>query len=211
MLTEVHRQALGSPVIQMATRLREYGWLGMGEYGDSRYLRATADEIPELILAADQVICGTHRTRHAHNAIIRAAYGFEGVIPMPGEKLLCCHNGKREGMLNGSLWEVLDCERSATGYLYADLKSLDSGRIERTVKMHAKPFAGRKIFPEDQFDANEFDWGYVFTVHKAQGSQWPHVALIHDGWHDEDNFLEHWLYTAITRAQERVTIIKRHR
>ena len=74
--------------------------------------------------------------------------------------------------------------------------------------MHAEPFAGRMVLPEDRFDAEEFDWGYAITVHKAQGSQWPHVVLINDSWPGRERFQDRWLYTGITRAQERVTIIK---
>ena len=62
--------------------------------------------------------------------------------------------------------------------------------------MHAEPFAGREVLPEDKFDAEEFDWGYAITVHKAQGSQWPHVVLINDSWPGPDRFQDRWLYTA---------------
>ena len=74
--------------------------------------------------------------------------------------------------------------------------------------MHPEPFAGGEPAPEDKFDAEEFTWGYVITVHKAQGSQWPRVAVINDSWPGKDRFQDRWMYTAITRAQERVTIIK---
>jgi exodeoxyribonuclease-5 len=212
MLTEVHRQALGSPVTRMATTVRMgSAWaLKLGTYGESRYLRASVDEATGLILDADQILCGTHKTRRAYNARIRAARGFTGDVPMRGEKVLCCRNNHMLGLLNGSLWTIKSCvpAKGSHGYLYADIEPFDGGEVISHVKMHAEPFACREVFPEDRFDANEFDWGYVLTVHKAQGSQWPHVALINDGWSGADNFLDHWLYTAITRAQERVTIIK---
>jgi ATP-dependent exoDNAse (exonuclease V) alpha subunit len=209
MLREVHRQALGSPVTRMATTVRQVGaWaLKPGTYGDSRYLRATADETAGLILDADQVLCGRHVTRHRYNAVIRAARGFTGPVPLPGEKLLCCRNNKTLGLLNGSLWTVVRCIKR-NGFLYADIEPLDGGEVIEQIRMHAEPFTGCEVLPEDKFDAHEFDWGYVLTVHKSQGSQWPHVALINDGWSGPDNFLDHWLYTALTRAQERVTVIK---
>ena len=54
---------------------------------------------------------------------------------------------------------------------------------------------------------DDFDYGYALTVHKAQGSQWNDIVLFDESF----AFREHrirWLYTAITRAAERLTIIR---
>jgi exodeoxyribonuclease-5 len=54
---------------------------------------------------------------------------------------------------------------------------------------------------------DDFDYGYALTVHKAQGSQWDEVVLFDESY----AFREHrqrWLYTAVTRAAERLTIVK---
>jgi len=47
-----------------------------------------------------------------------------------------------------------------------------------------------------------FDYGYAMTVHKAQGSEWEHVAVfeqLHEDWS-----AERWRYTAATRASKRL-------
>jgi superfamily I DNA/RNA helicase len=53
-----------------------------------------------------------------------------------------------------------------------------------------------------------FDFGYAITVHKAQGSQWPNVMVF-----DESEVFEQdakrWLYTALTRASNTVTVLTR--
>ncbi len=54
---------------------------------------------------------------------------------------------------------------------------------------------------------DDFDYGYALTVHKAQGSQWDDVMLFDESWAFKDS-RERWLYTAITRAAERLTIVK---
>ena len=60
-----------------------------------------------------------------------------------------------------------------------------------------------------QFGNYEADWAYCLTVHKSQGSQWNHVGLIDDGIMIRDKeFRKRWLYTALTRAAERFTLIK---
>ena len=54
--------------------------------------------------------------------------------------------------------------------------------------------------------SDEFDFGYALTVHKAQGSQWDDVVLFDESF----AFREHrnrWLYTGITRAARRLTIV----
>jgi len=54
---------------------------------------------------------------------------------------------------------------------------------------------------------DEFDYGYALTVHKAQGSQWNNVVLFDESWAFRDT-RERWLYTAITRAAETLTIVR---
>jgi len=53
---------------------------------------------------------------------------------------------------------------------------------------------------------DEFDFGYVLTVHKAQGSQWDDVVLFDESFAFPDT-RERWLYTGITRAVRRLTVV----
>jgi exodeoxyribonuclease V len=55
-------------------------------------------------------------------------------------------------------------------------------------------------------ESDEFTYGYALTVHKAQGSQWNDVVLFDESY----AFREHrsrWLYTGLTRAAERITVV----
>ena len=66
---------------------------------------------------------------------------------------------------------------------------------------------GEKIPSAQQRRYDAFDYGYALTVHKAQGSQWDDVVLFDESY----AFREHrarWLYTAITRAAETITIVR---
>jgi exodeoxyribonuclease-5 len=49
-----------------------------------------------------------------------------------------------------------------------------------------------------------FGLGYAITTDKAQGSEWPRVLII-DDFAGADR--ARWLYTAITRASEAVSIV----
>jgi exodeoxyribonuclease-5 len=53
---------------------------------------------------------------------------------------------------------------------------------------------------------DEFDFGYVLTVHKAQGSQWDEVVLFDESFAFPDS-RDRWLYTGITRAARKLTLV----
>jgi exodeoxyribonuclease-5 len=52
----------------------------------------------------------------------------------------------------------------------------------------------------------QFDYGYALTVHKAQGSQWDTVCLFDESGSFPDHRARH-VYTAITRAAEKITVV----
>jgi exodeoxyribonuclease-5 len=53
---------------------------------------------------------------------------------------------------------------------------------------------------------DEFDYGYVLTVHKAQGSQWDDVVLFDESFAFQESRAR-WLYTGVTRAARRLTLV----
>lgn len=53
---------------------------------------------------------------------------------------------------------------------------------------------------------DEMTFGYTITCHKAQGSQWPNVFIFDESHVFREDRAKH-LYTAITRAAERVTVV----
>lgn len=52
-----------------------------------------------------------------------------------------------------------------------------------------------------------FEFAYAITCHKAQGSEFDFVIVFDESWafSEEKN---RWLYTAITRAKEKLLIIR---
>ena len=60
------------------------------------------------------------------------------------------------------------------------------------------------------YNALQVKFSYAITCHKSQGGQWP-IVFIDQGFLKEENIDENfvrWLYTAITRATEKVYLIK---
>ena len=160
------------------------------------------------MLGADQVLVGLNKTRRLYNGRIRALRGFEGDTPLPGEKLVCLRNEKTKGLLNGGVWTVREVALSRKGVVTMRVQPED---IEgKPVKVSVMPefFLGREeeLTWAMRRSSDEFDFGYALTVHKAQGSQWDDVMLFDESY----AFREHrarWLYTGLTRAAERVTVV----
>jgi exodeoxyribonuclease-5 len=202
-LTEVHRQALGSPVIELATRARKCSPLRRGDYGNGS---AVVDGISiREMLNFDQVICGMHRTRHTLNRKMRRALGFDASTPERGEKVICLRNHRGKDLRNGTLWTVVAAEEGDDGFIEMEVENEDGQSVEVVA-----PRAGFTSYDGHGGDlpGQPFTFGYAITCHKAQGSQWESVLVI-----DESKvFREHrwcWLYTAITRAERRVVVSSR--
>ncbi len=105
MLTEVHRQAAGNPIIRLSMAIREGGRIERGTFGDTRVIGR--DELdPTLVTGADQVLVGMNKTRRAYNGRLRELRGFAGALPQSGEKLVCLRNNRKKGLLNGALFTV---------------------------------------------------------------------------------------------------------
>lgn len=211
LLTEIHRQARDNPIIRMALDVREGRELAYGDYGAARVIgKEEVDQ--DLVLDADQVLVGTNRTRRRYNRRLRELKGFTADYPQAGDKLVCLRNDPAKGLLNGSLWKVMTASRETVKpgiNLLVSPEEDDPDRGVAKIKLLKAAFEETEAeIPWQQkrrFD--DFDYGYALTVHKAQGSQWNDVVLFDESWAFKDN-RERWLYTAITRAAEKLTIVR---
>lgn len=209
MLTEIHRQARDNPIIQLATAARSGDQIAFGEYGRSRVVeRGTLAE--EDILSASQILVGKNATRRGFNTKIRRLLGRDGVFPEAGDRVVCLRNDKTCGIFNGGLFTVLDGMPRPRGNKVGMILRSDDFPDRAAIKVSVL----RDFFdgnPDDldwkqRKGSQEFDYGYVLTCHKAQGSQWPDVVI-----YDESGIFREearrWLYTAITRASDRITLV----
>ena len=212
LLTEIHRQAAENPIVRMAMDVREGRELMYGDYGPAAQVISKPDVTTDLVTAADQVLVGTNRTRRRYNQRLRELAGFPGVYPQAGDKLVCLRNDPAKGLLNGSLWKVMSASKETTKPGINLLVSPDDGDTDRGV---AKIKLLKAAFdaPDDELPwqlkkrFDDFDYGYALTVHKAQGSQWDNVCLFDESFAFRET-RERWLYTAITRAAEKLTIVR---
>jgi exodeoxyribonuclease V len=209
MLTQIHRQAQDNSIIRLSEVVRSGGDLREGDYGETRIIpRAAVD--PAQVLGADQVLVGVNRTRRAYNQRMRDLKGFQEPLPIAGDRLVCLRNDRTKGLINGGLWRVETLSGVKKDFVKMSLRSEDEGsRSLAKVAVLKAFFEGKEA--ELGFalrrESDEFDYGYALTVHKAQGSQWDNVMLFDESF----AFREHrarWLYTGLTRAAQKLTVVR---
>jgi exodeoxyribonuclease-5 len=213
MLTEVHRQAQDDPIVRLSMMVREGERLEPGRYGETEIvLRDEFD--PDRVQEADQILVGRNVTRRAYNTRLRERLGREEGLPVADDKLVCLRNDRRKRLFIGRLWIVQRrCPRRASILKLrllpdADLSGAALGAKGIKVSVRRECFLGgiENFEWQERKKYDEFDYGYVLTVHKAQGSQWDDVVLFDESFAFPDG-RERWLYTGITRAAKKLTLV----
>jgi exodeoxyribonuclease-5 len=208
MLTEVHRQAKDDPIIRLSMDIREGREIEPFRDGETQVV-ARSELDPERVLQADQVLVGRNVTRRSYNARLRERRGITDPLPVAGDRLVCLRNNRKKGLFNGGLWIVKERGARKSGVMTMRIQP-DEGESGKAIKVSVRPecFTGGI----EDFDwprrkpYDEFDFGYVLTVHKAQGSQWDDVVLFDESFAFPDS-RERWLYTGVTRAAKKLTLV----
>jgi exodeoxyribonuclease V len=209
MLTEVHRQAQDDPIVRLSMEIRAGHSLEPGIYGETQVVRRDGLD-PQRVLDADQVLVGRNATRRAYNMRMRERRGITEPLPVAGDKLVCLRNNRKKGLFNGGLWNVKERGARKSGVMTMRLLPDEGMGGGRAIKVSVRPecfIGGIEDFEwarRKRYD--EFDYGYVLTVHKAQGSQWDDVVLFDESFAFQDT-RDRWLYTGVTRAAKKLTVV----
>lgn len=124
-----------------------------------------------------------------------------------GDKIIVVKNSSTLEVFNGQTGRVLGLvtkpklvqrKNSVTGLWEEQLgDTMPHLRVEIT---------GREVdIPEDEVEKH-IQLGYVITVHKAQGSDWPRVIVMQPG-KVRDDTARRFFYTAVTRAKDHLCIV----
>lgn len=234
----------GSDVLWAATEVREGRGLPRQSRGNYRFerpahainfaVRAYLDDPNDHALVTWQ---NTTRMNAADS--IRAAYGYTDPLPQPGEPVLFRQNG--QGVLNGEvgnvgaleLWqtiaEVPIYKLTTTQGLrvFVTLRGkprfMDGGTPEGTYSLEWKlSMRAFVVNGELQGDPIPITWGYVYTAHAVQGSEFRRVTAFLNA-DDATNqhfrqmttlpdgrlmpFATRWFYTAMTRARSATQVV----
>lgn len=208
MLEEIHRQAEESPIIRMATQVRKEQPLSLGDFGNDCRVLAGEKIDPDLALSFDQILVGKNKTRFATNKRVRTLKGIDDPYPVIDDRIVCLRNDHDAGLLNGALFKVVSVGGVMDHKVMMDI--VPEGRpFAQSVMAHEHYFLGKgdDLPWFERKEAQEFDYGYALTVHKAQGSQWDSVLLFDESYaFRKDRW--RWLYTGITRAAEKLTVVR---
>lgn len=209
MLTKVHRHLKGSTIIELATGIRK-GMRPAPQMLDEGCSYGLHIDEDEQFGGFDQVIVGTNRERWRRIAAMREHHGLRGVLPKPGDKVICLRNNRDLGVLNGQMFTVRKAKKVNGGEQFL-LRLTDEDGEKRVIMAWPHGFRGlqaQKDFEPRAHFAREcafMTFGWAITCHKAQGSQWPSVLVVNESQVFRGD-QGRWLYTAITRAERRVVV-----
>lgn len=210
MLTEIHRQAAESPIVRLATEIREGRFRPTPTDEPGLIVGGRRDLDPRLVRDADIVIVGKNDTRRKSNAWLREKAGRTGVFPVVGESLICLRNDRGVQVFNGEIFTAT-AVKALTDKI--KMKLTDSEQQQRPVvevevlkDFFEDDVKASKLPFKELHGTQQFTYGYAITCHKAQGSQWANTCVFDES----ETFREdagRWLYTAVTRASEHLTLV----
>ena len=234
-LTQIVRQERDNPIINLSAMAREGRHIPYGNYGNKAFVidrrNFCGERRKKLLMRAEQIICGLNRTRARINDEMRAAYGYTG-LPKDGEKLICTINNweqyidgeMRFNLVNGIIGRAIEPFYDEANYMgftqfkpdFLDEKCPEALPFDAGIFMtgqyryrHGDYF---EKFDEDgnatgAFTLNRFEYGYCISCHKAQGSEFESAIVFDESYAFKED-AHRWLYTAITRAKDRIIIIR---
>lgn len=234
-LDEIMRQAAESEIIRLSMDIRE--GKSLERYIGKEAMVLNKDELNEGMLTwADQIICAKNDTRFSLNMKMKSLLD-KGEEPAEGDKIICLRNywetisNTQNPLVNGTIGYMSDIYKSHIKYpsylngLYVPYLGIkftsDSDDIFNINIDETKLKTGENIINwETSYKINrsskfrgsiplEFDYGYAITCHRAQGSEWDKVLVVEENFPFVKEEHARWLYTAITRASEKLVVIRK--
>ena len=230
-LDEIMRQAQESEIIRLTMDIRD-GKPLQPFRGNEVQIITEKDLVGGMYGWADQIICAKNLTRRKINSAMRKMiFDTDNDVPLEGDKIICLRNDWNtitedgDALVNGCIGTIdniaynkyhpylrplmtanftEDGIESPTGVFYnlsMDYKLLTTGEPTITKDNWKKfPRGCRPL---------EFDYGYCITCWKAQGSEYDKVLVFEEDF-PRRGTEEHlkYLYTAATRAKEKLIIVK---
>ena len=236
-LSEIHRQAQESEIIRVSMDIRAGRPLELLDGKDVKIIDK-ADLVDGMYEWADQILCAKNETRIAINNQMRELLGREGE-PQEGDKVICLRNywdildNDGNPLINGTIGIL--CNNYAqtlrypsfingggtfniirtdiiteTGSYFHDLM-MDKKLILEGKKSLDQKVEWRLMKSENLswMVPKEFTYGYAVTVHKFQGSSAGNILVFEENFPFSKEEHQRWLYTACTRAENKLVIVKK--
>jgi exodeoxyribonuclease V alpha subunit len=215
-LDQVFRQKNGSRIAANAKLIR-HGNLSL-EYGpdfefyDSTDLSVSADIIESLYLqetakyGIDNVVLLSpyrQKTETGANALNQR---LQGKVNPPADGKQDAVHGQRRFRTGDKVMQIKNCEDINNGDV-GYITSISGTQSESVVRID---FGDGRVVDYENGDLDMLDLGYACTVHKSQGSEYKSVIINLQCAHSV-MLVRPLIYTAITRAKEKVLIVGERR
>lgn len=237
-LDEIMRQAQDSEIIQLSMKIRAQERIDNFRGKDVMVLSKN-ELNTGMLLWADQILVATNATRVSLNNQVRQLLGrgdkpedgdkliclrnYWGNFSEEANPLV---NGTI-GILSNSFETYFQMPRYLHGFpnkvdiisgdfVTDENETYSSLEMDKKLILEGNPSLDSKqkyILGKSEKTEHlvpyEFTYGYAITCHKSQGSQWPKVLGVEEGF--PFNKVEHarWLYTNVTRAEEKYVLIRK--
>lgn len=237
-LDEIMRQAQDSEIIRLSMWIREGKPLAQFPFaGEQVQIVSPLQVVDGMYGWADQILCATNNKRNSINNFVRQMQGF-GETPCVGDKIISLSNhwdylstsgdwaltngsiGTIENFSVRDIWVPRYIHTGAIQYMFTDIRLEDEDTFMRTpidyqfILTNEAALDGRQTYllnknqttPDAPFD---FTYAYAITCHKAQGSEWDKVLVFEENFPNSIDEHKRWLYTAATRAKEKLVIVRK--
>ena len=237
-LDEIMRQAQESEIIRLTMDIRNGKPLSLFK-GNEVQVIDQKDIVGGMYGWADQIIVAKNATRRNVNSAMRKMlFNVDDDAPVEGDKIICLRNDWEtvteagDVLVNGTIGTLNNIRlnknhpflkpQMTADFLPDDYSELDLAispqdlhfrnlNIDHKLLTTGEPTVtdkNFKRFPKGMRPLT-FDYGYCITCHKAQGSEYDKVLVLEEFLRGNDH--DRWLYTAATRAKEKLVIVRNFR
>lgn len=237
-LDEIMRQAAESEIIQLSMDIRNYKPLELYKGSEVQVL-SPKEMNTGMLLWADQILVATNLKRSLYNDTVRKLLNYgdepeegEKVVCLHNywEDLSQCG----DALVNGTIgyleapttqtitfprWTKASAKsiKTITANIVTDndmfsCVNIDKKKLmteENSLDWKDEYLLGRLKHRIGDMIPKEFVYAYAITCHKAQGSQWPKILVVEEKFPFSKEEHARWLYTAVTRAEEKIVLVRK--
>ena len=234
-LDEIMRQAEESEIIRLTMDIRNEKPLELFK-GKEVQIIDPKDIVGGMYGWADQIIVAKNLTRRTiNNQMRKMIFDTEDTTPRVGDRIICLRNdwehpsAAGDIMVNGTtgiisnikynhnhpiLKPMMLADFLSDDYTDMDVEFSPDDLYFRSVNMDYKLFTtGEETVNKKNFKTfpkiwrpQIFDYAYAVTCHKSQGSEYDKVLVFEEYLKGGDH--ARWLYTAATRAKEKLVLVR---
>lgn len=146
-----------------------------------------------MLSEVDQIICAFNNTRVSVNKYVRKVKGLPEDEPVVGDRVISLMNSRKLKIYNGTQGVIKRISPHKMALMLSTGVTVNAKHSLASFNALGKR--------SDLYNyKHPFDYAYVVTCHKAQGSEWGRVLVIEQ----KSDLWDHkrWAYTAASRAKE---------